>query len=95
VVRAVHGDAQQAPDPGVGAVGGDHVGGADGPLLAGRLPPQHDADAAGGLVEGDQLGGEADLGQAEALQVAEQDRLQVVLGHGGEAGRAGPRDPAG
>src|SRR5215211_9178110 len=72
-----------------GAVGADQVAGPDGPRAPGRPLAEDHGDAVGVLVEGDQLGAEADLGQPGALQVAEQDRLQVVLGHGGQAGRAG------
>ena len=41
----------------------------------------------GVLVEGGQLGAEADLGGREAAQVVKQDRLEVVLGDaGGQVG---------
>jgi hypothetical protein len=93
VVEAVHGDAEQAPDSRVGAVGADQIAGPDGPPLAGGPVPQLDGDAVGFLVEGDQLGAEADLGQPQCRQVAEQHRLPMVLGHGGEQGRAGRGSP--
>jgi hypothetical protein len=89
VAGAVHGDAEQAAHLRVGAVGADHVAAPDSPPLAGGPVPQGDGDAVGVLVEGDQLGAEADLGQPERLQVTEQHRLPMVLGYAGEPGRAG------
>jgi hypothetical protein len=80
VVGTVHGDPEQLPGPRVGAVGADHVAGPDGPQLAGGPLPQLDGDAVGVLVEVDQLGAEADLGQPERAQMAQQHRLQVSWG---------------
>jgi hypothetical protein len=76
----------------VGAVGADHVPGPDRPHGPARPLPQDHGDPAGVLVQGGQLGAEADLGQPEGLQVAQQHRLGVILGHGGEHGRADRRD---
>jgi hypothetical protein len=90
VAGTVHGDAEPGPDPRVGAVGADQPAGSDGLLRPAGTLPERDGDAAAVLVEGGQLGAETDLGPVEPAQVAEQDRLQVVLGHGGRRRRAGP-----
>jgi hypothetical protein len=73
----------------VGAVGADQPAGPDELLRPAGMLPERDGDAAAVLVEGGQLGAETDLGPGEPAQVAEQDRLQVVLGHGGRRRRAG------
>jgi 4a-hydroxytetrahydrobiopterin dehydratase len=61
----------------------DQVAGADQAGCAGGMLAQHDGDAVVVLVEGDQFGAEPDLDGRIGTQVGEENRLEVVLGHGG------------
>jgi hypothetical protein len=91
VVGAFHADAERRPDGAVGAVGGDQEAGANQAGRAGGHVAQHGGDALAVLGDVDQLGAEADPRGRVGAQVRVEDRLQVVLGHGGGHGRADRR----